>query len=112
MGANTELVTEVALCSMAGLVTGYTLKKLGQMVSFGLLAGYSGLQLAKIRGWVAETQIETISETVKSIGQYGRNYVAEMHGSSDEIGVNGLNKFGVPSIVSFGSGFYVGFFHG
>ena len=103
----TELISEVALGTMAGLVSGYTLKKLGQLISLGLLAGYSGLQFAKMRGWVKEDQINTITKTVKGLGQQGKEQLPSFNKY-----VQGFVKVGVPSVISFSGGFYIGFFYG
>lgn len=104
----TGLLSEVGLGAMTGLVTGYLLKKLSQAIALLLLAGYAGLQAAKMRGLVADSQIETLTTSAQELGQKGRAGLEPLLRNQSQY----LTEIGLSSVLSFGTGFYIGFFYG
>lgn len=102
-----DILTEVAFGSMTGLIAGYSLKKLGQLIALGLIIGYGGLQLAKNKGWISDNQLTGVSVGVT---EFGRKQMEDLGVVATHM--RNLMNYGVPSALSFGGGFYVGFFYG
>jgi len=112
--SSTQLLTkEIALGSVAGFASGYTLKQIGKILAILIGSGFIGLQVARAKGWIDSPKWDVINQQIIENLDFNGDGIAD--GKDVAIGCRRLIDwlgFGLPSGSAFAGCFFLGFWMG